>query len=111
MLSSDERVRITSVSTSRPVLSEELSSSQKELTLISWERDVFLPSCMSSGHELDLELVGLVGKILLVEQLPLLVVEQLPNPILFSIRASVRSLAEVEVTCILFRIRLLQFSV
>ena len=40
-------------------------------------------------HELDLELVGLVGKILLV---------QLPNPILFSIRASMRSLAEVEVT-------------
>ena len=49
---------------------------------------------MSAGrpicHELDLELVGLVGKILLVEQLlflvveqlRLLVVEQLSNPIL-----------------------------
>ena len=69
-------------------------------------------------HELDLELVGLVGNFLLVEQLlllvveklPLLVVEQLPNPILFSIRVSMRSLAEVEVTCALFRIRLLLFS-
>ena len=61
----------------------------------------------------------LVGKILLVEQLlllvvvqlPLLIVEQLFNPILLSIRASVRSLAEVEVTCILFRIGLLQSSI
>ena len=41
----------------------------------------------------------------------LLVVEHVLNPILFSIRVSMRSLAEVEVTCILFRIRLLQFSV
>ena len=49
--------------------------------------------------------------LLVVEQLPLLVVEHVPNPILFSIRVSMRSLAEVEVTCILFRIRLLQFSV
>ena len=62
---------------------------------------------------------GLVGRILLVEQLfllaveqlPLLVVEQLSNPILLSIRASVRSLGEVEVTCILFRLKLLQSSV
>ena len=54
------------------------------------------------SHELDLELVGLVGKfllveqllILVVEQLLLLVVEQIPNPILFSIRVSMRSLAE-----------------
>ena len=61
----------------------------------------------------------MVGKFLLVEQLlllvveqfPLLVVEQLSSPILLSIRASVRSLAEVEETCILCRIRLLQFSV
>ena len=54
-LSSDERVWITLVSwtgfpgrgfvTSRTVRSEELGSSQKELTSISWERDVFLPSC------------------------------------------------------------------
>ena len=49
--------------------------------------------------------------LLVVEQLPLLVVEQLPNPILFTIRAPMRSLAEVEVTCILFRLRLLQFPV
>ena len=47
----------------------------------------------------------------LVEQLLLLVVEQLLGPILLLFRASVRSLAEVEVTCILFRIRRLQFSV
>ena len=46
-----------------------------------------------------------------VERLPLLVVEQLSNPILLSIRDVVRSLVEVEVTCLLFRIRLLQFSV
>ena len=122
-LSSDERVWITTVSTSRSVLSEELSSSQKELTLISWERDVFLPSCvLSSRPDLSrngLEIGGADWKNLLdeqllflvVEQLLLLVVDQLSNPILFSIRASMRSLAEVEVTCILFRIRLLQFSV
>ena len=66
-------------------------------------------------HELDLELVGktwFVEQLLLlvVEQLPLLVVEQLSIPILLSIRDVVRSLAEVEVTCILFRIRLLQFQ-
>ena len=47
-------------------------------------------------HELDLELVGLVGKIFVVEQLLLLVVEQHSN------RASMKSLAEVEVTCKLF---------
>ena len=40
--------------------------------------------------------------LLVVEQLPLLVVEQLSNPILLSIRASMRSLAEVEVTCYTF---------
>ena len=49
LLSSDERVWITSVSTGRPVLSEELSSSWKELTVISWERDVFLASCRTSS--------------------------------------------------------------
>ena len=48
---------------------------------------------------------------LVVEQLPFLFVEQLPNPIIFSIRASMRPLPEVEVTCILFRIRLLQSSI
>ena len=62
-------------------------------------------------HELDLELVGLVGQFLLDKQLPRLVVEQLPNPILFSIRASMRSLVVVEVTCILSHFRLLQSSV
>ena len=63
------------------------------------------------SYELDLDLVELVGRILFVkqqlllvvaEQLPLLVVEQLPNTIFFSIRVSMRSLVEVEVTCILF---------
>ena len=115
LLSSDERVWFTSVSTSRPVLSEELSSSFKRINIDLWRTgrvsSIFhftqvAPIC----HELDLELVGLVGRILLVEQLLLLVVEQLPflvveqlhllvvdqhsNPILLSIRALVRSLAE-----------------
>ena len=46
LLSSDERAWITVVSkTGLPVLSEETGSSWKELTPISWERDVFLPSC------------------------------------------------------------------
>ena len=70
-------------------------------------------------HDLDLGLVGLVGNLLLVEQLLLLVVEQflllvveqLSNPIPLSIRGVMRYLAEVEVTCILFRKRLLQSSV
>ena len=50
-LSSDERAWITLVSwtgfpvTSRPVRSEEPGFSRKELTSISWERDVFLSSC------------------------------------------------------------------
>ena len=57
MLSSDERVWITSVSTNRPVLSEELSSSLEEFTLISWEKDVFLSSCMSSSRP-DLSRIG-----------------------------------------------------
>ena len=60
-------------------------------------------------HDLDLGLVGLIGNFLFVEQLLLLVVDQLSNPILFSIRVSMRSLADVELTCTLFRRRLLQF--
>ena len=63
-------------------------------------------------------LIGLFGRFLLVcqlllvtvEQLLLLVVDQLSNPIPLSIRVSMRSLAE-EVTCILSHIRLLQFSI
>ena len=90
LLSSDEHVwtLITSCVIPRfPDLSEEQSSSLKEFTLISWERDFFLSSwttitsCVIPAliyHELDLELDGLVGKILLVEQLLLLAVEQLP---------------------------------
>ena len=54
---------------------------------------MFLPSCMLSSHliyhEMDLELVGLIGKTLLVEQLLLLVVEQLSNPIPLSITRDV----------------------
>ena len=84
---------------------------------------MFLPSCMSSGRpdlsRIRFEVGWVERKILLVEQLLLLVVEQLRflvverllNPILLSIRALVRFLAEVDVTCILFRLRLLQFSV
>ena len=68
-------------------------------------------------HRLVLELVGLVGRILLVEklllvavwqlllvvveQLLLAVVDQLLNPILLSTRDVKRSLAEVEVTCMI----------
>ena len=68
-------------------------------------------------HRLVLGLVGLVGRILLVEKLLLLaveefllavveqlllaVVDQLLNPILLSNRDVKRSLAEVEVTCML----------
>ena len=55
-------------------------------------------------HVLDLGLVGLVGKLLLVEQLLLLVVEQLQNPIPSSNHVSKKSLEEAEVTHILFRI-------
>ena len=70
-------------------------------------------------HDVDLELVGLIGKtwfveqllLLVVEQFPLLVVEQLSNPIPLSNRDVMRSLVDVEVTCILFRVRLLQSSV
>ena len=77
-------------------------------------------------HRLVLGLVGLVGRILLVEKLLLLaveqfllvavkqlllaVVDQLLNPIL-SNRDVKRSLAEVEVTCMLSHIRFLQFSI
>ena len=86
-------------------------------------------------HRLVLGLVGLVGRILLVEKLLLVaveqllleaveqllleavahlllaVVDQLLNPILLSNRDVKRSLAEVEVTCMLSHIRLLQFSI
>ena len=70
-------------------------------------------------HRLVLGLVGLVGRILLVEQLLLVaveqlllaVVDQLLNPILLSNRDVKRSLAEVEVTCMLSHLRLLQFSI
>ena len=55
-------------------------------------------------HDLDLGLVGLVGNFLLVEQLLLLVVEQLLNPILSSNHVSRKSLEEAEVTHIFFRI-------
>ena len=73
---------------------------------------------------LVLGLVGLVGRILLVEklflvaveqlllvvveQLLLAVLDQLLNPILLSNRDVKRSLAEVEVTCMLSHTRLLQ---
>ena len=45
LLSSDECAWISSVSTGRPVLSEETLSSWKDSTSISWEREVSLPSC------------------------------------------------------------------
>ena len=49
-------------------------------------------------HDLGLDLVGLVGTLCLVEQLLLLVVEQLLNPILSSNHVSKKSLEEAEVT-------------
>ena len=60
-------------------------------------------------HVLGLDLVGLIGNFLLVEQLLLLVVEQLLNPILSSNHVSRKSLEEAEATQILSRIWLLQF--
>ena len=57
LLSSDKHVWFTSVSTGRPVLSEELSSPLRELTLISWEPDVFLPSFMLPSS-LNLSRIG-----------------------------------------------------
>ena len=47
------------------------------------------------NHDLDLGLVGLVGNFLLVEQLLLLVVEQLLNPIPSSNHVSRKSLEAV----------------
>ena len=77
-------------------------------------------------HRLVLGLVGLVGRILLVEklllvaveqllleaveQLLLVVVDQLLNPILLSNRDVNRSLAEVKVTCLLSHIRFSSFQ-
>ena len=49
-------------------------------------------------------MVGLVGSLLLVEQLLLLLVEELLNPIPSSNHVSRKSLEEVEVTHILSRI-------
>ena len=60
------------------------------------------------SHELDLELVSSIGIFQIATQL--LHAERDLNLLLSSIRVSMRSLAEVEVTCILFRKRLLQFS-
>ena len=111
LLSSDERVWFTSVSTGLRVLSEELSSSWKELTSISWERNVFLSSCMSISRP-DLSRIGFgvdwvdwfVEQLLflVVEQLHFQVVEQLSNPFHLSNRDVMRSLVEVEVTSYTF---------
>ena len=49
--------------------------------------------------------------LLVVEQFLILVVEHVLNPIPLSIRVSMTSLVEVQVTCMLFRIRLIQSSV
>ena len=55
-------------------------------------------------HDLDLGLVGLIGNFLLVEQLLLLVVEQLLNPIPSPSHVSRKSLEEADVTQKLSRI-------
>ena len=73
-------------------------------------RDVFETCFVSKQrvspfyHDLDLDLVGLVGKLWLVQQLAFLVVEQLLNPIPSSNHVSRKSLEEAEVTHILLRI-------
>ena len=54
-------------------------------------------------HDLGLDLVGLIGNFLLVEQLLLLVVKQLLNTVLSSSHVSRKSLEEDEVTHILSR--------
>ena len=54
-------------------------------------------------HDLDLELVSLIGNFWIVAQLVHLVVEQLLNPIPTSNHVSRRSLEEAEVTHILSR--------
>ena len=56
-------------------------------------------------------LVAVEQLLVAVEQLLLVVVDQLLNPILLSNRDVKRSLAEVDVTCMLSHIRLLQFSI
>ena len=89
---------MSSDTTGRPVLSEELRSPEDGTCFFHLACHQVAPIC----HELDLDLVGLVGRILLVDQLLPLVVKQLSNPILSSTRVSMRSLAEVEVTCLLF---------
>ena len=55
-------------------------------------------------HDLGLDLVGLIGNFWIVEQLHLLVVEQLQNPILSSSHVSRKSLEEDEVKYIPSRI-------
>ena len=86
ILSSDERVWITRVSWTGfpgmgPVTNRTfaLGSTQKELTSITWERDVSLPSCM----------VGSIGNFLIAARLR--VVEHVLRPVLSSIRVSMRS--------------------
>ena len=65
---------------------------------------LFLSKQRVSPFYHDLGLVGLVGNFLLVEQLLLLVVEQLLNPIPSSNHVSRKSLEEAEVTYTLSRI-------
>ena len=102
----------------RSLLVEQLIYHELDLELVGLVGRILLVEQLIY-QELDLELVGLVGRILLVEQLllldveqfPLLVVDQLSNPIPLSNRDVVRSLVEVEVTCMLFHTRLLQSSI
>ena len=120
LLSSDERAWITLVSTtSLSVLSEETVSSWKEFSSISWERDVFLPSCtvlvsaLATGCP-DLSRLGLeIGWFdwKLLESCP-----TCPSgcwacsePNSFIQSCFKRSLEEVEVTWKLFRKWLLHF--
>ena len=78
-----------------------------------------MSSCCPDLSPIGFGVGWLIGKtwfveqllLLVVEQFPLLVVEQLLNLFPLSIRDVMRSLVEVEARCILFRKRLLQFSV
>ena len=103
------------VASSSTVLSEELSSSRKELTLISWERDVFLPSCSLSSRP-DLSRIGFgVGWVgCLSSNFSFWLSSNFPfwlSRATFEPNSLFHSWFNEKVTCTLLRDRLPQFSV
>ena len=116
LLSSDERASTTLVSlTGLSVLSEETGSSSKELTSISWERDVFLPSCTVLASSLITDFVFLWRYIIgwfdwkLLDNCPTSDRWPCSEHHSLSTRVSRRSVEENEVTCIFSRKWLRQF--